>query len=32
LREYIDNRDKVESLCGFPWIKRQMQDLHLNTS
>lgn len=32
LREYIDNRDKVESLCGFPWIKRQMQDLHLSTS
>jgi transposase len=32
LREYIDNRDKVESLCGFPWIKRQMKDLHLNTS
>jgi transposase len=29
LKEYIDNRNKVETLCGFSWIKKQMEEIHL---
>lgn len=31
LKEYIDNRNKVESLCGFPWIKKQMEEIRLTS-
>jgi transposase len=31
LKEYIENRDKVERLCGFPWIKRQLEEMYLTT-
>ncbi|MGE5446052.1 MAG: hypothetical protein ACM3SR_15910, partial [Ignavibacteriales bacterium] len=31
LKEYIENRDTVGSLCGFPWIKRQVEEMCLTT-
>lgn len=31
LKEYIENRDKVGSLCGFPWIKRQVEEMCLTS-
>jgi transposase len=31
LKEYMDNRNKVESLCGFPWIKKQMEEIRLTS-
>ena len=31
LKEYIHNREKVESLCGFSWIKKQMEEIRLTS-
>lgn len=31
LRQYIENHDKVQSLCAYPWIKNQLDNLHLKT-
>jgi transposase len=31
LKEYMNNTEKVESVCGFPWIKKQLGDTHLTS-
>jgi len=31
LKGYIDNPDRVESVCGFPWIKKQVKEIHLTS-
>ena len=31
LKEYINDSEKVEGVCGFPWIKKQLRDMHLIT-
>lgn len=31
LKGYINDRDKIESLCGFPWIKKQMEEMYLTS-
>lgn len=32
LRHYINNPDKVQSLCEYPWIKSQLKSLSMSTS
>lgn len=32
LRHYINNRDKVQSLCEYSWIKSQLKSLSMSTS
>lgn len=32
LRHYINNHDKVQSLCEYPWIKSQLKSLSMSTS